>query len=433
MPKLTKTCVDELKPREEGDYFVWDDTQPGFGVRVWPGGRKVYVIQYRVDGRTKRMTVGNHGVFTTEEARKRARVLQGDVARGNDPQEELRTRRTAISVAELTRRYLEAADKGLIEGKGGRPKKASTLATDRGRIERHINPLLGKMRVIDVKRADIAKFVRDVSAGKTAVTEKTAKKRGKAVVKGGLGTAARTTGLLGGIFAYAVDQGIIESNPVTGVKRPRGNRRKVRFTGADYQRLGKALDLAGCEGVTWQAVAAVRLIALTGCRKGEILALKWAEVDDSAKCLFLEDTKEGPSVRPLGQPALDLLKSIPRGSGSPYVLPAIRGEGHFGGLSRAWKRIVEWAELDGLTLHSLRHSFASEAADDGYGLPMIAAMLGHSNASIADLAASLNDPDAGKSSAGRTTMNYIHQARLNLLEATDAVGRKIDALMKARP
>src|SRR5690606_32997046 len=191
LAKLTKRLIDGLEPKAS-DYFEWDDELPGFGVRVWPTGRKVYVAQYRAGVRTRRVKVGTHGPLTVDEARKEAKGILGDVARGEDPQEDRVTRRKSLTVSQLCDNYLAAAERGLIMGKGGKAKKASTLYTDRGRIDRHIRPLLGNKLVRDMTQADVARFIRDVASGKTAVVEKTERKRGKAIVEGGTGTAART-------------------------------------------------------------------------------------------------------------------------------------------------------------------------------------------------------------------------------------------------
>ena len=146
-----------------------------------------------------------------------------------------------MTIRQLCRAYLEAADKELIIGKGRRPKKSSTLYIDRGRIERHILPLLGSRAVRDLKTPDIARFMRDIATGKTAADVKTGF-RGRAIVEGGAGTASRTVGLLGGILSFAVSEGIIPVNPARGVKRPADKRREIRLSADQYRALGKALE-----------------------------------------------------------------------------------------------------------------------------------------------------------------------------------------------
>ena len=150
--------------------MIWCGDLPGFGVRVWPTGRKVYYVDYRNrSGHRKRMAIGVHGKLTTEEARKRAVVTFGEVIKGDDPVEDRATQRKSLTVKALCDNYMQAAERGLIMGKGGRPKKVSTLGTDYGRIERHIKPLLGNKLVRELTRADINRFIRDVAGGKTAM------------------------------------------------------------------------------------------------------------------------------------------------------------------------------------------------------------------------------------------------------------------------
>jgi len=405
MAKLTKRTVDALQPGTP-DYFVWDDDLAGFGLRVWPTGRKVYVAQYRAAGRTRRVKIGGHGALTVEEARKLAKGILGDVAKGEDPQEDRQTRRKSLTVNELCASYLVAAERGMIRGKGGRPKKASTLYVDRGRIDRHIKPLLGTKLVKDLTQADVSRFVRDVASGKTATVEKTGNKRGKAVVEGGPGTAARTTGLLGGILSFAVSEGIIPFNPAAGVKRPADNHRHRRLSPDEFRALGEAQAAAERDGERWQAVAGIRLLALTGCRFEEIAGLKWSEVDDAGGCFRLEDSKEGRSVRPIGRAAFDVLASLPCADGAVYVLPSVRGEGsRYGGLPGAIERVMKRAGLDDVTAHTLRHSYASVAGDLGFAEPTIAAMLGHAKGSV--------------------TSRYVHHLDSVITAAADRVSARI--------
>ncbi|MGO9682390.1 MAG: phage integrase central domain-containing protein, partial [Beijerinckiaceae bacterium] len=143
----------------------------------------------------------------------------------------------------------------------------STLYIDRGRIERHILPVLGSRPVRDLKTPDITRFMRDIASGKTAADIKTGF-RGRAIVKGGPGTASRTIGLLGGILSFAVSEGIISTNPARGVKRPADKRREIRLSADQYRALGKALAEADSAGENSAAILGGRLLALTGCRRG---------------------------------------------------------------------------------------------------------------------------------------------------------------------
>jgi integrase len=405
--KLTKRTLDSVKPKPTHDLFLWDDEVPGFGLRIKSSGVRSFIVQYRNgSGVSRRMTLGKFGVLTPDEARKMAKHTLAEVARGADPAARRAQDRDAMTVRQLCRIYLEAAEKGLILGKGKRPKKASTLYIDRGRIERHILPLLGSRRVRDLTTPDILRFMRDVTTGKTADDVKTGF-RGRAIIEGGAGTASRTVGLLGGILSFAVSEGIIASNPVRGVKRPADNRREIRLTADQYRALGKAVAAADVGGENPSAVLAIRLLALTGCRRGEIERLQWDEVDLSGRCLRFSDSKEGKSIRPLGADAGRLLAKLT--NDSRYVLPGNAPDKPFVGLPKAWPRIVGKANLPDLTPHGLRHAFASVAVDLGYSEPTIAALLGHGTHSI--------------------TGRYLHHLDSALLAAADKVAGEIAAMM----
>lgn len=406
MPKLTKTVVESAAPREK-QYTVWCSDLTGFGVYVHPTGRRAYFVDYRnADGVRRRMTLGPHGKVTTEEARKLALAALGGAVRGEDPAAERATRRKSVTVSELCDAYMAAAEKGLIFGKGGRRKKESTLYVDRGRIERHIKPLLGRRLVIDIQRSDIVRFLRDVTAGKTASNQKTDKKRGRAIVEGGAGTASRTTGLLGGIFTFAASEGIRPDNPVHGVKRPADNRRQRRLSADEYKALGKALKAQAEEKAPPQAIAGVWLLALTGCRLGEVQKLRWSEVDIKGAALRLGDTKTGQSVRPLGSAAVEVLKALRPTSGNPFVLAGARTEaGYFTSLPAFLGRVTTKGGLADVTAHTLRHSFASVADDLGFTEATTGAIIGHSGSTI--------------------TSRYIHKLDSVLVAAADRIAAEI--------
>lgn len=407
MAKLTKRMIDSLEAREK-DYFEWDDELPGFGVRVWPTGRKTYVAQYRAGKQTRRFKVGVHGPLTVEEARKQAKIVLGDVARGDDPQLDRATRRKSLTVKDLCEGYFEAADKGLIFGKRGKPKKASTLYVDQGRAKRHIIPLLGAKLVQDLTTADVVKMMRDVTVGKTAMSESTGKLRGRSIVAGGAGTASQAVTLLSAILTYAASEGIVQHNVARGIKKPAVGKRTRRLDAKEYRALGKALDAA--DGELWQAVAGIRLFLLTGFRLSEIASLKWSEVDEAGSCFRLGDSKTGASVRPIGRPVFDILGTLERDPTNPHVLPSPRKEdGFYTSLDTALDRITENAEIEGVTLHTLRHSFASVAGDLGFTEITIAALLGHAAAGV--------------------TQKYIHHLDSVLIAAANKVSGEVHRMM----
>ena len=338
--------------------------------------------------------------------------------------------------------YLKACEKGLILGKRKQPKKASTVSIDRGRIERHIKPLLGNIRVIELKRDDVERFMRDVAKGKSAadvrphqrkdvnghkgnrtaaagniVYSDTVKMRGRAIITGGRGTATRTIGLLGSILSYAVSEGVCTVNVARGIKTYGHGRRRMVLTPEQYRALGLAIEVAAARPDDAKAAAILRLIALTGLRRGEAVALKKVEANEAGRCIALADSKEGENVRPAGSPAFDLLRTLSRNDeDNPYVLATGRRMPTMQEFPKAWRRIFQGAENlpPGLTPHGLRHAYASVANELGFTEATIGALLGHSG--------------GGKS----TTSRYTHHVDAVLAAAADRVARRIDAMMTGR-
>jgi len=409
VPKLSKRVVDGAEPQDR-DYVIWDDDLPGFGLRVFRSGKRSYLIQYRSAGRSRRYSIGVHGVWTPELARKEAKIQLGRVAQGDNPAEERQLDHKAVTVKDLCELYLKDFEAGLILGKGGRPKKSTTLMTDTGRINRHIIPLIGTRRVKDLVKADVNKVLKDIMVGKTRASVKTKKLRGRANVRGGVGTATRTVGLLGGILTYAVEAGIIEHNPAHGIRKPKDNVRNRRLTEAEYRTLGEMLRAAGQDDKYTITVDIIRQIALTGCRRSEIIGLKWSEVDTETSCLRLADSKEGASIRPIGLPVVEFMEARRRQKVGSYVFPGYRDDNAFGSFPNHWEQLFRRSPLPDVTPHVLRHSFASIANDLGFTEVTIAALVGHSKGSV--------------------TSKYIHTLDTALIMAADTISGYIQGLLE---
>ena len=401
--------VRALGPRSE----VWDNAVSGFGARRQVGEAVSYVLMYRTrEGRQRRFTIGRHGTpWTPDTAREEARRLLGEIVRGGDPAAAKREAREAMTIAELCDAYLADAEAGRLLTRRGQSKKASTLTIDRGRIERHFKPLLGRYAAAAVTRADIERFMHAVAEGKSAARVKT-KRRGLARVRGGRGTATRAVGLLGAIFTYAVRLGLRPDNPVHGIIRFADGRRERRLSDQEYAMLGEALRQA--EGIWPPAVAVVRFLLVTGWRSGEALGLRWSAVDLARRTATLADSKTGRSIRPLSHAACDVLHSLPRVT-DELVFPATRGDGRMTGFPKLWARIAKLGELPAdITPHVFRHSYASLAGDLGYSEPTIAALVGHKGRTI--------------------TSRYVHSADAVLLAAADVVAnRTVELMGEAKP
>jgi integrase len=405
----------EVRALEPGK-IIWDGAVPGFAARRQAGVAVAYVLKYRtVEGRQRWHTIGRHGApWTPTTARVKALELLGEVAKGRDPAADRQAQRNAKTVAELCDMYLADALAGRVLKHSGTAKRASTLEIDKGRIERHIKPLLGKHPVAALTRRDVERFLHDVAEGKTAARIKT-KARGLARVKGGKTAANRSVGLLGAIFSYAVRHGMRADNPVHGTQRFADAKRERRLSSQEYGSLGLALDKAADAAIWPPAVAAIRFLALTGWRRSEALALRWSEIDLGQRAVTLGSTKSGRSVRPLSRRACAVLRLMDkyRASGSELVFPATRGERTMAGFRKFWLRVAKLGELPiDITPHVLRHSFASLSADLGYSEPTIAALIGHSGRSV--------------------TSRYVHSADAVLLAAADAVADKAVDLMDER-
>ncbi len=386
--KLTKKVVEETEPAG-ADLFVWDTEMPGFGVKVTPKGKRIYVCQYRVMGRTRRVTLGRHGkAVTIEKARGKAKEYLGQAALGEDPAAEKLDARHGPTVADLADRYLaeHAAEK----------KKASSLREDTRLINAIVKPKLGSEKALAVERKKISDLHHELRETPYQ--------------------ANRVLALLKKVFNLAERWGLRPdgSNPCRHVEKfPEQKRR--RFLSADeLGRLGAALSDAERDNTEDpMAIAAIRLLIFTGARLSEILTLTWKMVNVGIGALVLPDSKTGFKTIQLTAPARAVLEALPVIEGNPYVLPGRRRGSHLVGIQHIWERIAAAAKLEDLRLHDLRHSYASIGAAAGLGLPVIGALLGHTEAS--------------------TTWRYAHLAADPLKAAAEVISGKIEEAMKAEP
>jgi integrase len=383
MPKITKRLVEAAKVRDK-DYIICDDELPGFGVRVFPSGKRAYIVQYRIGTRYRRMSLGLHGVLKPEPARRQAMKALAAVKDGEDPAGDKREARHAVTVADLAKRFDDEHISIRL--------KSSTAKEYRRNLRRFILPALGRLTVADVTRADIARFHHDLRHIPYQ--------------------ANRNLEVVSKMFNLAELWGLRPdgSNPRRHIKKYPEEKRERYLSPAELSRLGEVLRQAEREGIeSSSAIAAIRLLIFTGCRLNEIMSLKWNYVDFDGRALLLPDSKTGAKVVHVGPPALEVLASIDHLPDNPWVIAGKNPGARLTDLQPPWRRIRKRAGIENVRIHDLRHSFASNAVALGQSLPMIGKLLGHSQV--------------------QTTARYAHLAADPVKAAADKVSSNIAGLL----
>jgi len=361
--RLTDAIVKKIEPPERTK-ITYDDDLPGFGIRVTPAGARSYVLNYRVRGRERRYTIGSAREWSCAAARKHAAELRAKIRLGQDPLADLEADRSAPTVAALCDRFEEEHLPRLRE-KSREQYRGALNGTAR---RKGIRAFLGSKLVADVTHADVEALHRHIS--KTAPT-----------------MANRTISVLSKMMAVAVKRGLRPDNPASGIERNPETKRHRYLSPAELAALSRALD----ELEDQQAANIFRLMLLTGCRRGEALSARWEHFDAGVWTKPGATTKQKTLHRvPLSQAAVELLAGIERQS--EWVFPG-KGGGHRVEVKAQWRKVCRAAGIEGVRMHDVRHSYASVLASAGLSLPVIGALLGHTQpATTARYAHLMDDP-----------------------------------------
>lgn len=371
--RITKTVVERL---QSGD-CVWDTELKGFGARRQKTTAS-YFLKTRIRGRQKWITIGQHNPYTPDTARKQAMAYKLDPSTAVQKKQEYPTLNEVIERFKLTH-Y---------------PKiKPRTRKDYTSLLDKQILPTLGKLEIAEISRADVTKFHH-----KFAHTPR---------------RANMALAVVSVIMSWAEEFGFREqnSNPCKGIKKFTENKRERYLSKIELSRLGKALSEAESSGkISVYAAAAIRLLILTGARRSEILTLKWEYIDHEKQVIRLPDSKTGAKNINLNEPTLEVLQSIPRQTGNPYVIVGkILGQSMVN-IFKPWNLVRKAAGLENFRIHDLRHSFASVAAENGASLLHIGKLLGHKKST--------------------TTERYAHIANNPVKELNENVGNLIKDTMK---
>lgn len=411
--RISKRSVDALVcPPGKDRVALWDDDLAGFGIVAFPSGLKSYVVQYRQNGKSRRVNIGKHGRLTPDEARSEAKKVLGAVETGVDPIADKKAARGGIRLREAAEGYLE---RHVV------PKKKPRTADEYRRLlEKRIIPKLGVKRLVDIRHPDVIALHLEISKDNPV-------------------TANRAAMVLSALWGWAAKLEIVSAadNPVRGLEKNREQGRERYLTDAEFNRLGDALREAETKGLPMDidagspnskhapkpgtrrppidpfAAAAIRLLLLTGARLREILNLQWSSVDIERGIMFLPDSKTGKKPVYLSEQAIALIKALPIIEGSEFVIPGGKPGKSRSDLKRPWDAIRKAAGLQGIRIHDWRHSFASVGVGQSMGLPMVGKLLGHKNQA--------------------TTARYAHLDANPLRRAADEIGNRITAAMSPQP
>ncbi|MEM8974001.1 MAG: tyrosine-type recombinase/integrase [Pseudomonadota bacterium] len=386
---INKTTVDKQFPQSR-DSYLWDSSVKGFGLKITPKGRKVYLLQYKVGRRTRRVMIGVHGPLTPQQARSRAQEILGEIATGRDPAAERAQQRFDQSGPTTIEELLPFFMDSHVRAKR-RPRTAEEYQRQ---IDLHIQPRLGSKQVAEVVYGDIERFHASL--------------RHKPVL------ANRCVATLSMFFTWCIRNGYRPhptTNPCAGLQKFKETPRERYLDIEEVSALGNAIAKGEKEGRhSIYAFAAIKVLVLTGARRQEVLTLRWDSVDLKRGTLNLSESKTGKKSIVLSDAAIELLASLPRIDDNPYCFPGTKSGEPIYDCKRAWHWVREEAGLPDRRIHDLRHSLASFAAANNHSLPIIGALLGHRSSAATNRYTHLADNPV-RSAANEVTRELSERLR----------------------
>ena len=377
--KLTKSIVEGLTVGAGTD-IAWDTVVPGFGARVTPTGRRTYFLKYRTKaGQQRKPKIGDHGPLTCDQARSIAREWYMAAKAGGDPSLERTDSRAGETIADLCERYHREHSVA--------HKKPTSIAEEKRMIEKILIPRFGSKKVAEIGRPDIAKLHRSL--------------------EGTPFTANRILSLLSHMMTMAMKWGLRPEgiNPCKGILKFKEKPKERYLSPEEIARMFTVLDGMADDDPIMAAL--FKLLVLTGARKGELLNLKWSEVDLANRRLNLPDSKTGRKPVYLSDAAESVVRKIPKFSDNAFVFPGKVDGRPLVSIKRAWDNIRKKAGIADARIHDLRHTFASIGVQNGIPLFDVGKLMGHRSLS--------------------TTARYAHLLDKNLTDAVDRIASKIKA------
>lgn len=377
--KLTKKFVDSIQHDSNQEILLWDNELKGFGLRVFTSGRKTYFVQYRNEyNRTRRMKIGVHSVITAEQAREEAKIILGEVAKGNDPSLESKNKKLVPTFVEFSQEYLDLYAKGIKKEKGYKEDQ---------RLLKLSMKHLGSKTIQEITMKDIHLLHRELKETPYQ--------------------ANRVRALLSKMFNLAIQWGWRSDNPVKGVDKYHEHKKNRWLNNEEMQRLWRVLEKHSNRDVA----NVIRLLLLTGARRNEVLTATWDQFD-LERGIWTKPAHATKQNRmehlPLSLQALEILKNMQHISHANFLFPGKISGKPLQEINKAWGTIRKKAGLLDVRLHDLRHTHASHLVSSGLSLSIVGKLLGHTQAS--------------------TTQRYAHLADEPLREATSLFGNKIKAL-----